>query len=101
MASEVHLNDIGTVFELTIKDGTVVVDVSGQTTMEVIFLSPGGTRTAKGASFKTNGTDGVIQYTTVADDLNEEGRWQIQGHVVLAAGDWKTDLDEFVVHRNL
>ena len=101
MASEVHLNDIGTIFEVTLKDGGTIVDVSGATTKEIIFRSPAGVVKTNTASFKTDGTDGVIQYTTIADDLDEEGRWGIQGRIVLSTGDWKTDLDEFLVHRNL
>ena len=101
MASEVHLNDVGTAFEVTIKDGSDAVDVSAATTKEIIFRSPAGVKKVKAASFKTDGTDGIIQYTTVADDLDEEGRWGIQGHIVLGSGDWNTDLDEFLVHRNL
>ena len=101
MASEVHLNDVGTAFEVTIKDGSDAVDVSAATTKEIIFRSPAGVKKVKAASFKTDGTDGIIQYTTVADDLDEEGRWGIQGHIVLSSGDWNTDLDEFLVHRNL
>lgn len=101
MASEVHLNDVGTIFEFTIKDGSVVVDVSGATTQEIIFRSPSGVEKVKTSVFKTNGVDGIIQYPTIAADIDEEGRWQIQGHVVISTGDFRTDISEFVVHRNV
>ncbi len=55
-ANEIHLNDIGTVFELTMMDGDAVVDISSATNMEIKFQKPGppgttGTKTAGGKTF--------------------------------------------------
>lgn len=103
-ANEVHLGDIGTVFRLTVKDGTTVVNVStadqpGE--KEVIFTKPDGTKLTKAAAFTTNGSDGQIQYTTIAGDLDQAGLWQNQGHVKLDSGEWWTDTATFRVHANL
>ncbi len=99
---EVHVGDIGTVFEATITDAGVVVDVSGASTKDLNFLKPDGTTTLnKTASFTTDGVDGKIRYTTIAGDLTPAGTWQIQAHVILGGGDWKSDIIEFNVFANI
>jgi len=100
-ANEVHLNDVGTVFVVTVKDDTTAVDISAATTKQIIFMAPDGGKLTKAATFTTNGTDGKMQWTTVANDLDEPGTWKIQGKVVLTAGTWYTDISTFVVEGNL
>lgn len=100
-ANEIHQNDIGTVFRCTIYDNTTLVDISGATTKQLIFKKPSGDKLTKSASFYTDGTDGILTYTTVSGDLDEIGTWKLQGYVVLASGSWKSDIHTFTVHRNL
>jgi len=100
-ADEIHLNDIGTVFEATIMDGAVVVDISTATTKQLILRGPNGISKTKSASFTTNGTDGKLRYVTVANDLNVTGQWSWQAYVVLSNGAWHSDVAEFIVHENL
>lgn len=102
MASdEIHVNDIGTVFRGTVQDGTSVVDISGATTIQILFKPSGAATRTKTAVLTGDGTDGQMQYTTVDGDLNVDGVWEWQGQVVLPAGTWRTDVKTFVVHRNL
>lgn len=101
---EIHVGDIGTSFVATIQDGTSVIDISGATTIELIFEDPAGTSFTKTASFVTDGTDGKMEYVTVSDDdiIDAEGFWKIQGHVVFSATqEWKTDVQKFAVHQNI
>ena len=100
-ANEIHEGDIGTVFEITLMDSTSIVDVSGATTQEVFFFRPDKSLLTKASSFTTDGTDGKIQVTSVSTDLTPVGGWQIQAHVVLAAGEWKSDILDFLVTKNL
>lgn len=105
-ANEIHQGDIGTVFELTLYDDTVIVDVSTATTKEVIFQKPtvngvAGAVVTKTAQFKTDGTDGIIQYTTILDDLDTVGNWKVQAKVTLPSGTWRSDISKFRVHKNL
>lgn len=101
-ANEIHESDIGTLFKATIKDDTTIVDVSSASTLQLIFKKPkSGTLVTQTASLFTDGTDGIITYTSVSGDLNECGRWKLQGRVVIGTGDWKSDKANFVVHRNL
>ena len=99
--NEIHLNDIGTIFEVTVQDDGVVVDISGATTKEIIFKKSRGEVVTKPAVFTTDGVDGKMRYVAVAGDLDERGQWELQAHVVLASGEWRSDVDVFTVFPNL
>lgn len=107
---EVHLGDIGTIFRATINDCTTdangdcvqtPIDLSPATTLQLIFKSPSGVVKTKTAGFTTDGTDGQIQYTTIADDLDEIGDWLLQAYIVLPTGSWRSDIGTFKVFENL
>ena len=100
-ANEIHQNDIGTVFQITVKDGDNTIDVSGATTKNFLFQKPDGTDVSKAASFVTDGTDGQLKYTTVTDDLDTVGTWYLQVELVLPAGTWRSDITKFRVYNNL
>ena len=100
-ANEIHQDDIGTKFLVTIYDGSSVINVSGASTKQIIFKKPAGTKLTKSAAFHTDGTDGKIYYAAVADDLDEIGTYEIQGKVVITDGTFYTDIQTFKVHRNL
>lgn len=99
--SSVHVGDIGTILELTIKDQDgVIVDLSAITLMELDVIDPDGNRDTKTPIFKTDGTDGILQYTTVADDIDEVGEWRLQAFVRFAAGEWSTTQATFTVEKS-
>ena len=98
---EVHKDDIGTVFLVTLYDGSTALDVSGAIVKQIVFQDADGTVTTQTATFTTDGTDGKIQYTTIADDLSVVGKWKIQGYVQLASGQWKSNVGNFRVYSNL
>lgn len=102
---EVHYNDIGTVFLVTVNDcvsgSSVALDLSSATSLQIIFKSPSGTSYTKTASFYTNGTDGKIVYITINGDLNEIGTWSIQAKVTIPTGTFRSDIGTFKVYENL
>ncbi len=99
---EVHMGDVGTVFIATITDQDgVVVDVSAASVKQILFRAPYGKVLTKNATLTTDGKDGKIQYTTVANDLDATGKWSRQGHVTIGAGEWKSDITQFDVYGNL
>lgn len=100
-ANEIHVGDIGTIFEVSVLDGTTVVDISTATVKQLLLRKPSGTLLTKAAVFKTTGTDGVLQYTTVSGDLNEKGVWSLQVYIELPTGKWHSDRQNFTVHENL
>lgn len=98
---EIHKGDIGTVFEVTIKDDGAAVNISGVAVKQLKFVKPDGTVVTQTAGFKTDGTDGILTYTTIADDLDASGTWRVQAYVEWAAG-WKghSDMIPFKVYDN-
>jgi len=101
-AEEIHIADIGTIFELTLMDDTVVVDISSASLMEIIFVKPDKAKVINTAVLTGDGTDGKMQYVIAVDtELDQKGGWKIQGRVVLPSGTWSTDIDKFKVYENL
>ncbi len=105
---EIHLNDIGTVFELTVNECNnttginEVVDISSASSIVLYFLKPDKSTTlTKTATFSTDGTDGKIRYLSETGDLDATGTWKIQGQVQLPTGTWSTDIHSFKVWPNL
>ena len=102
---EVHYNDIGTVFLVTVKDcvsGTsTALDVSTATSLQIVFKSPSGTSSTKTASLNSDGTDGKIYYTSVDGDLNETGTWRMQAVVSIDGGTYRSEVGTFKVYENL
>jgi hypothetical protein len=101
MTAEIHVGDIGTVFEATIMDGKEIVSVSGAITKKLIFRKTDLTVIEKDAEYVSNGLDGKIKYTTVSGDLDQKGVWKFQGFVQLPSGSWHSDIHNFTVSDNL
>ena len=99
----VHNGDVGTIFRLTIKDTAgAAIDVSTAVTKYIYFKNPAGTTLpAKTAAFTTDGTDGKIQYTTIAGDIDMVGTWHVQGYVETSLGKFWTEKDSFKVYSTL
>lgn len=101
IVDDVQEGDIGTVFEITLKDGDAVLPIDSATLMRMIFRKHDGAILEKPASFTTDGLDGKLQYVTVEGDLDQAGEWKVQAYVELPS--WKGHSKEgsFTVRRNL
>ena len=100
--ADIRVGDIGTAFRLTIVDEVEdVVNISAATTLEIRFNKPDGTSVDQAAAFRTDGTDGVIEYVTVSGDLDMPGKWQIQAYIVTPVGEWRSEVEVFWVKENL
>jgi hypothetical protein len=101
MASEIHVNDVGTQLIITIKDDGVVVDISAASLLQIILKKPDGKSYTKTGTFYTNGTDGKMTYTSIDGDFNVPGNYKIQGKVTLAGGTYYSSISDFQVYCNL
>ena len=103
MANEIHVDDIGTRFLLTVKDSGVVVNLAPATLLQVNFRKPDDTVVNKTASTLVDGSiiSGVMYYDTIAGDLDQAGHYKLQGKVRLTSGTYYTDIHTFKVHCNL
>lgn len=88
MAARIHLADIGTLLACAFKEPNgSVFDISAATTKQISFQRPAGTSFTRNGSFATDGTDGLLNYTTIAGDFDVDGYWYLQGHVIFPDGD--------------
>lgn len=76
--------DYGQTLQLTVLDvdTNAAADLSGYTSSQIIILrDPGGNEASKTAAFGSDGSDGVVEYTLVEDDIDEEGNWRARVRV--------------------
>lgn len=103
MASEIHQDDIGTRFLMTVKDGSDFVNISGATSLRVDIRKPSDTLINRSALRFNDGSSvsGVMYYDTVAGDIDEVGNYKLQGVVTLPSGTYHTDIQTFKAHCNI
>ena len=101
MSGTIHVGDIGTVIEVTVKDeNDVIINLSTATVKQFIFDKPDGVNVTKTAIFSTDGVDGKLRYVTIADDM-VEGDWNLQVYIENPSGKWHSDVKTFSVRENL
>ena len=105
MTDEVHVGDVGTVFEVTVLDGAfttpTALDISNATERKIFLRRPSDTVISRDAAETTDGTDGKMEITSISGDIDAEGRWSIQGKIVIPEGTFYTDIAHFVVEASL
>jgi len=87
---EIHEGDVGTKLRVLVQRDGVVFNVSvanGNTVKTIKLRDKDGTVKVKTASYGDepgdagDGTDGILQYTTLDSDLDSSGPWDIQAYV--------------------
>lgn len=102
MPAEIHVNDTGTAFRITILNESLeVVNLSGAITKDILFLKPNNDVMTKEATLVNEGISGVLQYVTASGDLSVAGLWKIQAHINVDNSDLYSDISSFQVHDNL
>jgi hypothetical protein len=97
-----HCGDAGVSIGIRVVENGVPVDISSATLMRIYLKSPDGdTVKCMTAGFKTDGSDGILEYVTVAVDLDEPGEWTIQGFVEFGVYSLWTDMGKFLVECNV
>lgn len=82
------VDEVGIIVTATLEENGTALDISGSTTRQLIFVSPTHQKRVFPCTFTTDGTEGKMQYTTLAGDLDVSGDWQIQAFVVLPGGSY-------------
>jgi len=77
---KIYVGNIGTVIDLDTE-----VDISTATSVKIAALKPDDTEVEWTGTIE--GTT-VVRYTTVADDLDQEGVWRLQAKVTTPSGTW-------------
>lgn len=104
MSVGIHKDDVGTVMELTVVDEDgAIIPIDAALTKQIKLRKPPASGNppiilTKAGVFVTDGTDGKMQYTTVAGDINFDGPWDIQGFISFGATDlFHTESKRFTV----
>ena len=102
-AGEIHINDTGTLFKMTVTDSNnAAVNIATALATQFTFYKPDSTKLIVAAGFGSDGSDGVIQYATASGDINMKGVWKLQGYVKTDSNSWwYTDIQTFKVFDNL
>ena len=99
---ELRVGDIGTEFVAAIRDQDgAIINISASLVRRFLFRKPDGTSMIKTAVFTTDGTDGLVEYVTIADDVDQAGEWGWQAFIRMAAGEWRTNIHPVAVYANI
>lgn len=105
MSCEIHVDDIGTRFQMTVKDcdDNSGVDISSALAREIRIRKPSDTLIYRSASVFDDGSalSGVMYYDTIAGDLDEVGTYKLQGKISIGSGVYYTSIYTFKVNCNL
>jgi hypothetical protein len=101
MSADIHVGDVGTVFEANLVDENgIAVDLSTATTKTLSFRKPDGSTVLKVGT--TSATVGRLEYAAIAGDLDQAGQWRVQADVIIpGVGEWHSDQTIFDLLRNL
>lgn len=97
MSDQIFVGDTGSEFRVTITDDDVAVDLSSATTLELIFRKPDGTILTVTASLYSDGTDGIIFYNTVEDDLDQSGIYKLEAYIEIDGNTFYSSIGSFKV----
>jgi len=98
----IHLYDIGVVFKAKVVDeDNNTLNISTLQSGSLTFKRPDDTKFNVSGHLYTDGSDGIIAYTSASNDINMAGLWSLQGQVLFSGQMYYTDISDFRVERNL
>jgi len=80
------LGDVAVSLQVEFETLNQVDDISTATGWAIILVKPDGTEVEKVAAFLTDGTDGIIAYTTISGDIDQLGLWSYRGKLTFPGG---------------
>lgn len=95
--TDVRQFDTGTKLKITVLENGVPVDISSATLVMMKFRKKDKTILEVVADFDTDGTDGVIVYTSGSADFDISGEWKMQAYLETPLGHWHTDIQQLTV----
>jgi BppU N-terminal domain len=102
MVTTIQSNSTGTVFRRTLlKEDGSVLDLTGATTLELVFTRPNETTFTRTASVVGPATDGTIEYVGLNAEFDMVGPWRWQARAVIPSGEWWDEVFDFNVRPNL
>lgn len=97
-----HLNDIGSVIVITLRNEGLPVNLSQTTVRQLQLRKPGAAANIiRTANLVTDGTEGKMQYTWAAGDLDIVGTWLLMVYIESPTLHLHSDIVQFEVDKNL
>jgi hypothetical protein len=79
----------------------IPANLSSATTLTVSLKRPDNTTVSKAGILSTDGYDGKMYIITEVDDINVEGTYYVQSHVISSNWNGYSSIGNFEVHDNL
>lgn len=95
--ADLQTGDYGTIVRFTLSVDGVIDNLSTVTAKTIRFRKPNGTTFDRTASFTTDGTDGKVQYTTIAGDISIKGNWRVAARITFSNRFYETPAQTFTV----
>jgi len=89
------------VFRITVTDGGTFRPVDSFTTLEFRFEKTNHSTMIRTGSFETDGTDGVVIYKALKEEIDISGQWKLQFHGIDGTDEIFTEIDTFNVIGNI
>jgi hypothetical protein len=89
-------DNVGSTIQLTVLDGGVAVDLTTATSVSLRFKKPDGNVFDRDGDISSAPDDGLVEYVTVAGDIDQDGVWQLQATVEMG-GTYPSDIFYFIV----
>jgi len=100
---QIHQYDVGIQFKVSLVDSTTGLarDASGAQSIQIVFQKPSRSYMTKTGHFLTDGSDGIVFYTSTSNDLDEIGFYRIQVFLFYNDGAIRSEIGSFRVLRNI
>jgi len=97
----IQKNNVGDVLAFTVTENGAPLDISAATGLSLILQTPGKAEKTRTPALAGGGTSGVVQYTTIAGDIDEAGEWFVQVGYTLGGWTGRTKVGSFIVKDNI
>jgi len=101
-SAEVHVGDIGTEIRLVVYNQDDSLSNLSLSTETLFWITkPNGTVLEVTADLYSDGTDGILTYTTIDGDIDVAGAYKVQAVVSFSSGVYHSSVQTFRVYGNL
>jgi len=92
MAGRIFVGDYGVIIRVS-----TGIDLTNATAQKYKIYKPNGIKTNWSANIVVPAIDGILTYTTVANDFDIKGEYKLQAEVTFAAGNFLGEVAVFKV----
>jgi hypothetical protein len=101
LIQEIHEDDVGLWFIVTVMDADGIVDMSQATVIKFRFQKPDGSLIVVDAKLLHDGTDGQVVYVTQPGDFDQPGTWKHQLYAEIGPDQKWSNIVKFKIYPNL